>query len=215
MKQWELIRREGAEHVCNNLVPAGGPSDTEANSEEFSRSQMFDNRLHTMVASVTPFYFEFDAAEMKIEIVMGDDQIGGRYREMRTQVCHCLAASIHIGQRQGEHDRLRFDRALPIHCRRELVPQDNMIGCPQAVDYPETYIMAGVSIARARIAQPHDQFHIGSPRCLPSQVFFRLCCGRRALGCRWRSGGDLFTTDADGGHHLIGGGQDLNPLRDW
>jgi hypothetical protein len=152
MKQWELIRREWAEYICNNLVPAGGTSDTDTNSEELSRSQMFDNRLHTMVASVAPFHFEFDAAEMEIEIVVGNDQIVGRYREMRTQIGYRLAAGIHIGQRQGEHDRLRFDRALPINCRREMVPQGNMTGCPQAIDEPEAYVMAGISIMRARIA---------------------------------------------------------------
>ena len=90
MNQWEFIRREGAEHVGDNLVLAGWPSDADTNTEELSRSEVFDYRLHTMVASVAPFHFEFDAAQTKIEIVVDNDQIIGGYRDMRTKSATAL-----------------------------------------------------------------------------------------------------------------------------
>jgi hypothetical protein len=62
---------------------------------------MFDNRLHTVVARVAPFVFQFDTAERQVKIVVDHDEIAWKSREMPTQVSHCFAAGIHIGERQG------------------------------------------------------------------------------------------------------------------
>jgi hypothetical protein len=129
ISQWEFSRREGAKHEFNDLSLAGWPSDADADTDEFSRSQVLNNRPHPIVAGISSFQLEFNAAERKIEIVVDDDQVTGEYREMSAQPCHRFAAGIHVSHRLGEHDLLRCDRSLPVFCRREVPPQDNAMGC--------------------------------------------------------------------------------------
>ena len=153
------------------------------------------------MSSIPPSSFKTEPAERKVQIVMNDDEIFHPQAEKIGCLLHRFSASIHECHWLGNDDLLGIDPSCTVNGAKTSGADRNVVDLSESIHDLKTNIVPAHSILGSRVAQAHDDLHIGLFFCLLRLCLFLLHlspfyslrnhCFRSLLLYRWRhDGGD-------------------------
>src|SRR6202035_1425148 len=202
-----LLRGEGGEHeVGQPLLPfrppplRPGAPPPEPQARPLRRAQVLEDRLHAAVAARAAAPPQAQAAERQVDLVEDCQDLLRLEAVALHQAAGGIAATVHIGLRQGEqgrdyslHTLDRSDRAderVALHrLQADAVP-------PRQLEHgAEADVVAGVAIALAGVAETQDEPAQGLALLVGLALLDDLGLRLVALEERLGAGGDRLGLD--------------------
>ena len=138
-------------------------ADADAQPPVVAAAELGVDVAQAVVAGMTAALLELELAGFQVELVMRDQDLLGRDLEETRQRRDRLARAVHESHGLEQPDRLTFEIAAPGNAEIAAfrVQVDLEFACDR-LQPPETGVVTGILVFRARVAQADQQFEHGS-----------------------------------------------------
>src|SRR5512146_3536862 len=150
------FRGRGGEDEVRGIDPLGGPSDPDPDPQKPQRPKFLLQRAQPVVPAGPAAALQPYPAGGKVQIVVEDDQVVGRFRVFPVDRRHGDTAPVHVGLRPGEEDGNAFgvpDPPFELPLPGDPYPQR----ARQPVRRKEPRVVERPGVPAPRIPQPDDQ----------------------------------------------------------
>ncbi len=147
----ELFSRERLQHIVRRILTRSRAADSDLDPDKLGRPDRVNDRLDSVVPSMPTGLLDAEPSQIKIEIVVDEDQVVGGQRKLTEEAFERRTSDVHPVEGTGEFEEFRPEPSRSTMSHAVLGETD---GPPSGgpLDDPHADVVAGMGIGSARVA---------------------------------------------------------------